>query len=253
LLNELKVCLFSRRVLARDVAHEQLTFLSEFEGGLLRPDKWDIYEPIKRAFDNGQIALAADELSKPHGTFLFKKGRPRVMEGSAWNLTHPPTARFPGPLFSTRWFTSFSGRWATRIALQTLERFATEMLVLTQADFGFVTTTADLKAKNTDSTHLSYQGFDLGKGLPGLYWLNFFSEELANWLRITELPSEIAHCDLLTNGRVCLRFCTSPDACREPDVLNRQKMAIQSMGVQRFFDINRLDDQLESYPWQLQI
>ncbi len=173
MLDELTLCLFSRRVLARDVAQEQLTLLSEFEGGLVRPDKWDLYEPVKRTFDGGQIALAADELSKRHGTFLFRKGRPRAIDGSAWNLTQPPSARFPAPLFSTRWFISFSGRWATRIGVDTIERFATEMFTLAQAEFGFVTTTADLKAKNTDSVHLSYQGLDLKKGLPGLYWLIF--------------------------------------------------------------------------------
>jgi hypothetical protein len=28
----------------------------------------------------------------------------------------------------------------------------------------------------------SYQGYDLASGIPGLYWINLFSDELAAWL-----------------------------------------------------------------------
>src|SRR5437016_12848525 len=98
--NELAMRLFSRRTLTETVAREQIIALSDFGGGLMRPDKCSEFEPIRTPFDPADISEPIRWLSKIGGEFLYQKGRPSQVRGVMWNLTRPPTARFPSPLFN---------------------------------------------------------------------------------------------------------------------------------------------------------
>jgi hypothetical protein len=97
------------------------------------------------------------------------------------------------------------------------------MFRVTGSDFGLLTTEVDRKAKNTDARSLSYQGSDLGSGVPGLYWINLFSDELAAWLGLDGFPKELAASKRLAGGGLSLKFCDSPDRCRDIDVLQKQR------------------------------
>src|SRR6266571_4107523 len=200
--NALAMVLRSRRTLTDSLAREQITVLSDFGDGLMRPDKCSEFEPIRTPFDPADISKPIQWLAKPHGAFFYRKGRPTHVSGEMWNLTHSPTARFPSPLFTNKWTGRFDGKWANRVGIEKVEDFLSEMFRVTGSDFGFLTSEADMEAKNQPVRGYSYKGLDPATGVPGLYWINFFSDEYATWLGLRELPKEVATLKELAGGGV---------------------------------------------------
>lgn len=247
--NELEMTLSSRRILTESAAREQIAALCSFGGSLMCPDKCGECEPIRTPFDPLEITEPVRWLSKPHGSFLYRKGRPAHMAGEMWNRTQPPSARFPSPLFCNYWTGRFDGKWASRVGIERCEDFISEMFRVTDSDFGLLTTAIDRKAKNTSATSYSYQGFDLAFGVPGLYWINLFSNKLATWLDLSGFPKELAESKQLPGGGVSLKFCESPDRCRNIDVLQKQRAAIDWMGPEKFFDIRFPNRVLDTPSW----
>lgn len=247
--NELQMTLSSRRPLTESFAREQIAALSEYGGGLMRPDKASEFEPIRSPFDPADLSGPVRWLAKPFGEFLYRKGRPVYLEGAMWNRTMPPTSRFPSPLFSNYWTGSFDGKWAERIGMQKVEDFLSEMFRMTGADFALLTPAVDRKAKNQGPMSFSYQGVDLELGVPGLYWINLFSDYLAGWLGLNTIPKELAALTRLPCGGWLLKFCESPDRCRDIDVLQKQRVAIEWLGEEKFFDIRFPDRKLKTPDW----
>jgi hypothetical protein len=247
--NELEMTLSSRRILTEAVAREQITALSDFGDGLMRPDKCGDAEPIRTPFDQSDISEPIRWLSETHSRFFYRKGRPAHVCGEIWNRTLPPNSRFPSPLFSNYWTGRFDGNWGVRVGIEKVEDFVSEMFRATGSDFALLTTGVDRKAKNQGPMSYSYQGFDLASGVPGLYWINLFSDELAGWLGLNEIPKELATLNRLVGGGWLLKFCESPERCRDVDVLQKQRAAIEWLGSQRFFDIRFPDRKLETPDW----
>lgn len=247
--NELAMRLFSRRSLTESFAREQITALSNFGDGLMRPDKCSEVEPIRTPFDLADISQPIRWLANPNGEFFYQKGRPIHASGAMWNLTRPTTARFPSPLFTNYWTGEFDGKWAVRVGMGKVEDFVLEMFRVTGSDFGLLTSEIDLHAKNRPADSYSCKGLDPAIGVPGLYWINLFSDEYANWLGLRELPGEVAVLKKLAGGGVSLKFCESPDDCRSLEVLQKQRAAIEWLGPQRFFDIRFPDRKLEVPDW----
>ena len=245
--NELAMGLFSRRSLTESFARQQITALSDFGGGLMRPEKWNEYEPIRTPFDPSDISEPIRRLSKTGGGFFYRKGRPAYVGGAMWNLTRPQTARFPSPLFSNYWTGEFDGKWAVKVGIEKVEDFLSTMFRVTGSDFGFLTSEIDLETKNTNATNLSYKGMDLASGIPGFYWTNFLSDELAKWFGLGDFPEKLAALRRLTGGGVSLKFCDSPDECRSLEVLQKQRAAIEWLGPEKFFDI-RFPDRKPAVP-----
>lgn len=247
--NELAMALFSRRLLTESVAREQITAISDFGGGLMRPDKCSEFEPIRTPFDPADISGPVSWLAKPHGEFFYRKGRPTHVSGEMWNRTHPETARFPSPLFSNYWTGRFDGKWTSKVGIERVEDFMSEMFRMTRADFGFLTTGVDLRAKNTNAAMYSYQGLNLESGVPGLYWINFFSGEFAERLGLRSLPEGLAQSKRSAGGGVSLKFCEYPDQCTDSDTLQKQLAAIKRLGPGKFFDIRFPDRKLDTLDW----
>ena len=247
--DELAFRLFSRRPLTPPAVRDQIIALSNFGDGLFRPDKCSAFEPIRTPFEPTDIREPISWLSKPGGIFMYRKGRPAHFAGEIWNLSRSPDARFPAGPFTNYWTGEFDGKWANRVGIEKIKDFVLEMFRVTRSDFAFLTSEVDLKAKNTNATSLSYKGMDLATGVPGLYWINFFSDEYANWLSLRELPKEVATLKELAGGGVSLKFCESPEDCRSLEVLQKQRAAIEWLGPQRFFDIRFPERKLEVPNW----
>lgn len=246
---ELEMTLSSRRSLTESVARKQITALSEFDGGLMRPDKASEFEPIKTPFDPADLSGPVRWLAKPQGELLYRQGSPIHLSGEMWNRTLPPTSRFASPLFSNYWTGRFNAKWAVQVGIERVEDFVSEMFRLTGSDFGLLTTGVDRKAKNQGPLSYSYQGADLEFGIPGLYWINLFSDDLAGWLGLGTIPKELAALKRLTGDGWLLKFCESPDHCRDIDVLKRQREAIEWLGAEKFFDIRFPDRKLDTPDW----
>jgi hypothetical protein len=246
---ELAMRLFSRRSLTEAAAREQITALSDFAGGLMRPDRCSEFEPIRTPFDPNDITAPVRWLTKPHGDFFYRKGRPVHLCGEMWNLTHSPHARFPSPVFNNYWTAQFDGNWAHRAGIEKVEGFLIEMFRVTHSDFGFLTTEIDLKAKNRLANSYSYAGMDLVTGVPGLYWINLVSAEYAQWLGLAQLSKELAPLKRLPDGAVLLKFCASSEHCRDLDVLQKQRSVIEWLGREKFFDIRFPDHKAVTPDW----
>jgi hypothetical protein len=247
--NELEMALSSRRSLTESVAREQIAALSGFDGGLMRPDKASEFEPIKTPFDPANLSDPVRWLAKPQGELLYRQGSPIHLSGEMWNRTLPPTSRFESPLFSNYWTGRFDGEWAVQVGIEKVEGFVSDMFRATGSDFALLTTGVDRKAKNQGPMSHSYQGYDLASGVPGLYWINLFSDELAGWLGLNGIPVELATLKRLACGGWLLKFCESPDRCRDIDVLQKQRAAIEWLGPEKFFDIRFPDRKLAIPDW----
>jgi hypothetical protein len=253
--DELAMRLFSRKTITPSVARDQIIALSNFRSGLMKPDRCSEVEPIRTPFDPADIEEPIRWLSKPHGEFFYKKGSPAHLAGEMWNLTHSPNAQFPSPLFTNYWSVGFDRKWANRIGIENIEDFAAEMFRVTGSDFGLLTTEVDLQSKNRKPSvpgqvqSLSYKGLDLEWGVPGLYWINLFSAKLAAWLGLNDLPKNLGKTRALPCGGTLLKFGESAENCRTLDILQQQRLAIEWLGPQKFFDIRFSDRKPDAPNW----
>ena len=245
--DELAFRLFSRRPLTPPTVRDQIIALSNFGDGLFLPDKCSSFEPIRTPFEPTDIREPISWLSKPGGIFMYRKGRPAHFAGEIWNLSRSPDARFPAGPFTNYWTGDFDGKWANRVGIERVENFVSEMFCVTGSDFSLLTTEVDLKAKNRPTNSYSYAGMDLATGVPGLYWINLFSDQYAEWLGLGELPRELAVLKKLARGGISLKFCECPEDCRSLEVLQKQRAAIEWLGPEKFFDI-RLPDRKATVP-----
>ncbi|MDA0207482.1 MAG: hypothetical protein O3A53_07370 [Acidobacteria bacterium] len=264
--NELAMRLLSRCRLTPRVARRQILALSSFEQGLFRPDLCSSAEPIRTPFEDSDIDEPVRWLSDPAGTFMYRTGKPMRSRGVIWNHTHPVPVgkddsgkpyRFPHPerIFLNYWTSSFDGEWIRKTGIGKVQSFVTEMFQAAGADFGLLTSHADLDAKNYLVLHRGktiskrYRGLDPALGVPGLYWMNLFSPRLAQWLGLERLPGELDIIKRFSSDGVLLQFGESPEECRSPEILHRQQRSIDLLGQQRFFDIHRPDRELEHPDW----
>lgn len=236
--------------MTESMARRQIDTLVNFDGGIVCPDKWGTFEPLKTPFDAGDMSIPFKKLSEPQGNFFYRKGRPIQVQGEIWNRTLPPTSRFPSPLFANYWTGRFEGKWADRVGLQRVQKCVQQMFQASGADFGFLTTEVDKKAKNTNAGSYSYQGMNLEEGVPGLYWFNLFSNGLAQWLGVDPFPRELAETTCSDESGMSIMFGASPGRCRDIDVLQKQRAAIEWLGSERFFDIRSPGRKLHSPNWE---
>ncbi|UWZ86367.1 hypothetical protein [Occallatibacter riparius] len=241
--------LSSRRSQTEEIARRQISTLVNFGDGIVCPDKWGTFEPLKTPFNAEDIDIPVQGLSKPQGNFHYRKGKPVQLSGEIYNRTHPSTARFPSPLFTNYWVGRFEGKWVDRVGIRTVRECVSEMFMVSGADFGFLTTEADMEAKNQRKPVMSYQGLTLDSGIPGMYWINFFSEGLAKWLGIDSFPKRLAASKQLAGSGVLLEFCESPGECRDIEAIQRQRTAIEWLGPEKFFDI-RFPNRSATLPWE---
>jgi hypothetical protein len=248
--NSLEFVLFSRHSLTESMARRQIDTLVNFDGGIVCPDKWGNFEPLKTPFDAGDMSIPVKRLAEPQGQFFYRKGKPIQVQGEIWNRTLPPTSRFPSPLFANYWTGRFKGKWVDRVGLQRVQECVHQMFRASGADFGFLTTEIDKEAKNTNSDSYSYQGMNLEDGVPGLYWLNLFSNGFAHWLGVDTFPRELAETTWSDERGMSIMFAASPDRCRDIDVLQKQRAAIEWLGSERFFDVHSPSRKLLSPNWE---
>lgn len=247
--HRLVFALFSRQCLTESIAQQQMAALVSFDRGIMSPDKWGTFEPLKMPFNIENFSIPVECLAKPGGSFFYRKGKPIQISGEIWNLTHPPMARFPSPLFANYWTGRFEGGWVEKVGIRTVEDCVYEMFRTSGSDFGFLTTEEDLKAKNTSARHYSYQGMKLEKGLPGLYWLNLFGPGFASWLGVDTFPSQLAESTIERGDIWSFRFSATPERCRDIDILQRQRATIEWLGSDRFFDMRSPERELSSPEW----
>lgn len=258
---ELSMRLFSRQPLSTCLAEKQIRALAEFYDGHFQPERWAPYEPIRKVFDPADISEAVAQLSRPAGTFMYRRVKPPRVSGVIWNLSHPEfiddaVPLLPEPMFLNYWTAEFGLASLRSEDVSAIQKLFLSLFKATQADFGLLTPTDDLDAKNyqvvstpSGGRSLSYVGLDPSRGVPGLYWVNLFSPALARWLELGRFLARNPQSGEERPDVTVLKFGVSPDLCNSPRVLQSQQDAIESLGTWKFFDIHHPDRVLEPPKW----
>jgi hypothetical protein len=262
--NRLQLQLFSLHELTPESAREQIQALSDFGGGVFRPEKCDTAEPVREIFNPADIAEPVRWLSQAGAWFQFKKTKPLRIEGwirnehfaPMWTREHkggpliPVTPKFPEPKFLTTWTVWFDAKVAKNPGAETLSEFFVQMSQVAKAEYGYLATESDRRKKNllivsTESpttkgefmTVENVIGDDPSKGVPGLYWLNLFGPEYSRWLgpKLKSIPGMVEN---LRDESTLVRFCSSPEECESEDVLVRQRESINLLGEHKFFSVD---------------
>lgn len=252
--------LFSRRAFDSRDAGKQLQFVTGFANGIFLPDECGPYDPFE-PFDEDAFATYVSWLIQPGGEFGFRRSRPPFpVEGYLANRLFPEilikdaASREP-ELFSTMPAPSFRVRWSMRIGWATsrerdtflIERFLVEACQTADADYGFVAFNSDYERKHFSSVrygHTKIQqdlGDDPDRGIPGLYWMNFFGSLYVDWFGKEKLAavSKYAETIELADGALFIRIDDGPKWVGGLSIPERQRRAIQVLGEGAFFDIRR--------------
>jgi hypothetical protein len=227
---------FSRASLDRAAARTALAFLDEYADGRLRPEECGVYEPFE-PYQAGSFEEYVDWLVNPGGEFCFR--RPSL-QGCISNLCVPTGAAVPQPTFRTRW----SLRIEAFDESEFLQRLLSDACRAARADYGFVATDADYRAKHFSSVPegvsevQQYIGENPEHGIPGLYWLTFFGPIYVDHFGADALAS-IPEAVVLDAGAVCLRFGEPAE-----ETSDRRQAVIRILGERAFFDRDRPDREL---------
>ena len=250
--------LYSREPLDPVNTEAQITALSTFEGGLFKPEKCDVNEPVRERFDAKDIHEPVRWLSQPGGRFKFRKSKPPRIEGYISNLRFreirtsdskkgpwiPVKSRFPEPAFLTRWVVWLDAAAATRLGTAVLKRFLIKMFRVSMSEYGFLTTEEDHRKKNFKvtvegaSTVECYVGTDPAMGVPGIYWMNLFGPTYAAWLGKEKLERATGIHESLPEGSLFVQFGGVPETCSSPEIVRQQRDVIAALGEEKFFNID---------------
>jgi hypothetical protein len=261
-----KLEVFSRQPLDHDNAREQISALSQFEGGLLRPTRCDASEPLRELFDPEDISGPVRWLSQPGGAFFFKRTKTPKLNGYVANRKRPKiwttddagasvtaTSKYAEPIFATQWVAWLDGKLLKQNGPEVVTKFLVTLFNAAKGDYGYVTAEDDQKGKNfltieTEATITTkFVGTDPEFGIPGLYWTNIFGPTITEWLGETlwSIPGKIER----VNGDATLvQFGGSPETSQSSEVREQQLLAIARLGREKFFDLAEPDRRLVA-PW----
>ena len=129
------------------IALDQLTFISTYKDGLFRPDRCDVYEPIKDVFDPSDLATPALWLSQPRGRVMLKKRRPFYYEGFIENRRHQriwiggsqePEPLSPDPVFLTELCLWFDMKVLRVLSEETVIEFFIDFYLQLKGEYGYL-------------------------------------------------------------------------------------------------------------------
>ena len=257
----LKLQLYSESGVTAASARRQIDALSGFEDGIFRPQKCDTSEPLKALFNPSDISEPIRWLVQLGADFKFKSSKPFKTEGFISNRRYPPMwtkekpsgslvqikPKRPEPRFLTSWTMWIDSSALRKQGVDLLRRFAMEMFISCNGEYGFLTSESDHEAKNfsvrrlpSGATSSKFVGTDPEWGIPGLYWLNLFGPHYAAWLRpqIESVPGVVK---AIEGGGVSLEFGASPEEAQAQEVLANEEEAIRIISPEKFFDVRRPD------------
>lgn len=258
--------LYARSGFDRRNAVESLEFLLHYAGGIFVPQECGVYEPFE-PFDHSALDRYAGWMLNPGGEFGFRRSAPSPsVEGHLLNRTLPEVLyesevsgamrQFkPGQqlVFRTCWTIRTDPTILTCRGAEFMRNCLHDFCRVAHADYGFVATGQDYRNKNflsirkNNSETQEYVGDDPDRGTPGLYWINFFGAVYVDHFGREKISAVSQHTPVtwLPEGGVCLRFGNQPEESRSDEMLERQRVAIQTLGPSSFFDIRQPERTLD--------
>jgi len=237
-----------------DTAVRYLQFMANYKDGLFRPDRCDVYEPIREVFDPQDLKAPARWLSQVSGRVMLKKLKPFRYEGFVENMRHPdiwvgnskiPMPSVPDPVFVTEWCFWLDRRILKKMALETVRQFFIDLFLETHGDYGFLTPEEDHKTKNYVSqptrtgTSYFFEGDKLEEGLPGIYWGNIFGKIYVDWFGRDKMLTVPCHYrEELPDGSFYIQAEEDIFYLQYPFGMEADARIIKHLGAEAFYDIN---------------
>lgn len=201
----------------------------------LRPDRWGSTEPAKTAFDRKDILPPARALSVEGNTLVLAGRKPRFLAFLNWQ------AKRRHPWF---WTLDLSKEFLGQHESSHLTQFVTSLCEEAEAVFAAGAVVSDWFAKHDV---LDAQGklarragasFEIGMGLPGVYWYNFLGKSARQALDVDALGS-VKGVEILADDAEHTAWLTYPLPDSETDGWRREREAAcaAALGKDYFFDL----------------
>ncbi len=250
-ISYLELQIHSKNKLEPTSAKKLLQFISNYENGLMKPEKYDYKEPAKLEFNPNDLSTLIKWMSNEscwiflksikkvryHGYIKDYRGSNNLIDG---NLT--PRSVLTEVIF---WIDS---NIIKKKSVDFIKNFFKELFLILDSEFGFLTLKQDYDNKNhlvekldDNGTRETYLGQKLEiEGIAGLYWINIFGKNYVDWFGKGKFDK--IRCwkkEELNNGSILLQFCERPEECLSDTVLEQQKNVKKTLGEDTFFDLKQ--------------
>lgn len=216
----------------------------------LRPEYFDLGEPVRRSFEKEGLERAVRMWVDHMPLYLTRRAKPRMMVATRWRSDKGKDPR-PFPWGCTVWLARSAG---DDLAV-TLFRF---LIGHFEPAFGSVSTEEDSRAKHwvTFQDRLGraelYMGLDVGRFvtittdygrdvLPGVYWLTYFGPGAIAILGGDHFARLNAHkVEKIGAGYLAWAYSSGSEA-GTPAALQAEATIMEQLGKEHFFDKTRAD------------
>ncbi|MGK6353519.1 hypothetical protein [Parapedobacter sp. DT-150] len=223
-------------------ANRIIEFLLIYGDGYLKPEKCDVYEPIKETFKDNLLDRYVRWLSQPGGAFFFKKTKPFKMEGYIENVRFRPIfeeGRLIEPKASLpRYLTEIKilidKKILTLRSSAFLFSFLREMGRCINASFGFVSSETEINKQHylEYNGESGYVGMNANLYLTGVYWINYYGSDYVKLIGKPKLETISSLGPFFTLDEDCLfSLSRSPDTATH----NLSIEIISLLGKEYFF------------------
>jgi hypothetical protein len=223
----------------------------------LKPEKYDIYEPIRKEYNDQEKKKIIEFMLKPGGMFFKKIKKIKYELFIQDHRIQERTQERRMKLEITFWF---GENTLKHVEAKKLVEFFKKLFVILNGDFGLLTLTSDFDLKNhyvvkfKDGSRESYEGDVLEEtGIPGLYWTTILGKSYVNWFGKGKFSKlKIYRKETLKDGSMLLQFSEKIEDCMNKSVLKIQKETKKILNHKAFFDLEKLrkksKDKLEKDP-----
>lgn len=205
----------------------------------LRPERFDLGEPVRRTFAEGTQKAVRLWVDNDIGLMLKRISKPKFVVNIHWRREKGLDTR-PFPWGCTVWLQRAAGD----VLAQELFRFLIRQF---EPAFGFISTEEDNRDKHfisfTDRNEQveMYVGTDVGDTLPGVYWITYFDPWAVGKIgkeRFDELKA--VKVESVDGGYLVWAYNSASDA---GSALARESEAriISQLGKKQFFDKAKVD------------
>lgn len=248
---------------ASPIALDHLKFFSDYKEGLFRPEKCDVYEPIKEIFNPDDLTTPARWLSQPRGRVMVKKRKPFYYEGYIDNMRHSemwindsqvPEARPPDPIFLIELCLWIDMKALKVLGAETVIQFFIDFYLQIGGEYGYMAADEDHHLKNYRVVPIDigishrFEGDNLEKCLPGIFWINIFGGAYVDWFGKQKLVTTpcFRH-EELPDGSHYIQTAEDVMYYRDPAGVESDNRILQHLGPDAFYDI-KLPDKICRVP-----
>lgn len=249
-----------------EAAERVLTSLGRISQGLFQPELFGDEEPPRNRFDPNNIHDPIRLISHPSGILYLRRSKPIKWRGTIENLWPPLIWRerqgektvqlssIPDSPFATEGCFWFDATALDRQNPAFFVDFLEQLFIIMEGDFAFLTMEQDYKRRNQvvdhsldGSTITRYEGDELARCLPGVYWANIFGKTYVDWFGAEKLETAPSYeTKKLKNESFLILCAPDPRHFQNSGYESRVSNVVNHLGRRAFFDISNRYAKCES-------